>query len=128
MITVKFYTLLFSIMMVESHGNENAIGDNGAALGCMQIHMCVIDDVNRIYKTNYRSQDRLVTKKSFMIAKKYLKYWGDQYEKDTGKKPNAEIYARIWNGGPIGYKKTATESYWEKVRKEILINSLSDDA
>ena len=128
MITVKFYTLLFSIMMVESHGNENAIGDNGSALGCMQIHMCVIDDVNRIYKTSYRSQDRLLTKKSFDIAKKYLKFWGGQYEKETGNKPNAEIYARIWNGGPIGYKKTATESYWVKVRKEILINSLSDDA
>ena len=128
MITVKLYTLLFSIMMVESDGNPNAIGDNGEAWGCMQIHMCVIQDVNRIYKNNYKSQDRFVTRTSFDIASKYLKFWGRQYEKDTGKKPNAEVYARIWNGGPIGYKKSSTLKYWVKVQKEILENTLSDDA
>lgn len=128
MITVKFYTLLFSIMMVESDGNPNVTGDNGDAWGCMQIHMCVIEDVNRIYNTNYKSHDRLVTRTSFDIAAKYLRFWGKQYEKETGNKPNAEIYARIWNGGPLGYRKDSTVAYWDKVRKEILDNTLSEDA
>jgi len=32
----------------------------------------------------------------------------------------AEDIARIHNGGPNGYKKTATDQYWVKVRAEIL--------
>jgi hypothetical protein len=30
-----------------------------------------------------------------------------------------EVLARIHNGGPKGYKKTATVKYWNKVKKEL---------
>ena len=33
-------------------------------------------------------------------------------EKETGKKPTDEVLARIWNGGPRGWKKKSTRKYW----------------
>ena len=36
-------------------------------------------------------------------------------EKCLGEHPTAEEIARIHNGGPNGYKKEATEKYWDKV-------------
>ena len=41
--------LITSLVQVESRGNSNAIGDNGKAIGCLQIHKGVVEDVNRIY-------------------------------------------------------------------------------
>ena len=34
-------------------------------------------------------------------------------------KPTYEVYARIWNGGPDGWKKRSTLKYWKKVKKEL---------
>lgn len=53
------------------------------------------------------------------IALLYLTYWGHHYKEVTGKCPTAETYARIWNGGPDGWKKRSTVKYWKKVKKEI---------
>jgi hypothetical protein len=30
-----------------------------------------------------------------------------------------EDAARIWNGGPNGWKKKATDSYWQKVARAL---------
>ncbi|KAJ8037319.1 Lysozyme 1 [Holothuria leucospilota] len=34
-----------------------------------------------------------------------------------GHQPTCEDFARIHNGGPNGYKKSATDGYWSKVKK-----------
>ena len=31
----------------------------------------------------------------------------------------AETYARIWNGGPDGWRKPTTAAYWRKVRVKL---------
>ena len=36
-----------------------------------------------------------------------------------GRTPTNEDLARIHNGGPNGYKKTATDGYWKKVKNKI---------
>ena len=36
-----------------------------------------------------------------------------------GHAPTDEDLARIHNGGPNGYKKSATLGYWEKVKKYL---------
>jgi hypothetical protein len=38
---------------------------------------------------------------------------------ETGKQPTDEVFARMHNGGPTGYKKSATIEYWQKVKKEL---------
>lgn len=124
---ITLLELLCAIMSVETGGEPNpdeAIGDNGHAVGCMQIHMCVIEDVNRIYKTKYVSDDRYDRSMSLSIASRYLTYWGEHYTKTTGQKATTEVLARIWNGGPYGYKMQATLKYYKKVLDAIDAQSL----
>ena len=109
--------LIAVLMMIESGGNPNEIGDNGKAVGILQIHKIVIDDVNRIYGTDYRYDDRTDVKHSDSICRLYLAYWGDKYEQEMDMKPSLETYARIWNGGPRGWNKKSTIKYWNKVKE-----------
>lgn len=111
--------LIKALIMVESSGNVNAIGDGGAAVGCLQIHKCVIDDVNRIYHEDFRYEDRLDRDKSIRICELYLSHWGTHYSKTTGKDVTLEVLARIWSGGPRGYEKNGTIGYWKKVQKAM---------
>ena len=37
-----------------------------------------------------------------------------------GRYATAEDIARIHNGGPNGYKKDATDSYWNKVKSKLI--------
>ncbi len=110
-------TILIPLLIqVESSGDPNAIGDGGRAVGCLQIHPVVVEDVNRIYQTKYTEKDRLNKAKSMSICRLYLKYYGTRYQLKTGKKATMEALARIWNGGPDGWKKQSTVKYWKKVK------------
>jgi hypothetical protein len=40
-------------------------------------------------------------------------------QKRLGRSPTYEDIARIHNGGPSGHKKSATDGYWLKVKKEL---------
>ncbi len=113
-------TLLIPLLIqVESGGRADAVGDNGKAVGILQIHPIVVEDVNRIYQTKYTPADRLNKAKSMNICRLYLKYYGTRYQLKTGKKATLETLCRIWNGGPDGWKKQATIQYWKKVQKAM---------
>ena len=111
--------LLPVLIQIESSNNPDAVGDGGDGVGLLQIHKCVVDDVNKFYKTNYDYSDRKDPIKSKSMFRLYARYWAVHYEKSTGQKATLEVIARIWNGGPDGWKKKATDTYWEKV-KELL--------
>lgn len=111
--------LIQALIQVESEGNGLAIGDKGKAFGCLQLWNTYIQDVNRIYKTSFRHKDAFNRRTAIEITKKYLRFYAKEYTKETGKLPNDEVFARIHNGGPIGYKKSATLEYWQKVKKEL---------
>lgn len=109
------------LIIIESSGDINAIGDHhmkDKAYGILQIRQPYLDDVNRIANTKYTIED---VYKSETISKwatlTYLRHYGNHYEKVTGKKATPEIYARIHNGGPNGWKKSSTKEYWNKVNK-----------
>ena len=104
---------------VESNNDPKAVGDNGKALGILQIWKTYIDDVNRIYKTSYKHSDALNPELAKEITKKYLAFYGKLYEKRTGKPITYEILAKIHNGGPAGYKNPNTNKYWTKVQAYI---------
>ena len=122
MVTEK---LLDALAEVESNNNPNKVGKLGE-LGILQIRECVIQDVNRIYKTNYVLEDAKDDTKSREICKKYLQYWGEKYERKTGLKADNKILSKIWNGGPNGpFKKTtyiiaSLDRYWEKVQQHLI--------
>ena len=112
---------LFTIICaVESGHNPAAVGDFGQSVGIAQIQSCVIEDVNQFvgYKKYYLA-DRTDPDKSREIFVLYLNRWGRNYTKNTGKQPTLEVYSRMWNGGPKGYRKRATDPYWKKVRSRI---------
>ena len=111
--------LIEALEQVESNGDVLAIGDYGKAYGCLQIWNIVIQDVNRISKSNFKHKDAFNRDKAFKIAEIYLNYWGKVYERKTGKKVTNEVYARLFNGGPSGYKKKSTIKYWKKVKEKL---------
>tara|TARA_Y100000004_G_scaffold196755_1_gene267923 strand:+ start:4944 stop:5294 length:351 start_codon:yes stop_codon:yes gene_type:complete len=113
---MNWMALIYALITVESSGNDTAVGDYGKSIGCLQIQKGVIEDVNKIYGTKYTEMDRYYRWQSVEMCKFYLTYWGFVYERNTGKEASYEVLARIWNGGPYGYKKESTKVYWEKVK------------
>jgi len=111
--------VILCLIMVESGGNNAAVGDSGRALGCLQIHAGVVYDVNRIYGTSFKHEDAKDRQKSVQICQLYLRHYCHDYERRTKKPATPEIAARIWNGGPIGFRKSATDKYWALVKEAM---------
>ena len=107
-----------AIVRVESGGNSRAWNKATDAVGVAQIRKTAVDDCNRIvgYK-RFSYDDRWSRRASRRMFDIYLNHWARQYERLTGRPATAEIRARIWNGGPDGWKVGETKEYWERVRK-----------
>jgi len=103
--------LITALMIVESAGNDQAIGDNGRAIGPLQIHRGVVLDVNRITGSHYKHSEMTNRVAARAVCEAYLRHYG--------KGKTTEQQARIWNGGPTGDRKSATEAYWAKVKKHL---------
>lgn len=105
-------SLLAALILVESGGNPNAVGDHGRSIGVLQISRTVVRDVNQHTGSHYRwPADCYNHETSIAICSVYL----DLYAK--GK--SLEAQARVWNGGPSGDKRASTVGYWQRVRKEL---------
>lgn len=105
----RYQTLLPAIEQVESGGRADAVGDGGKAVGILQIHPIMVEDVNRIIgDTKYTLADRLDPAKS----RDMFRIYSEHYSK--GK--SDEVLARRWNGGTRGERKSATLAYWSKVK------------
>lgn len=104
-------TLISALIAVESGGRDLAIGDFGAAIGPLQIHQSVVFDVNRISRTHFTHQEMTNRAIAVQVARVYLNHYA--------KGRTDEEAARIWNGGPLGYKKSATIPYWKKVKNQM---------
>ena len=105
------------MIAVESGGNDAAIGDHGRARGALQIHRSVVADVNRIAGTHYRWEDMHRRDVAVYVAGVYLAHYVT--EERLGHKPTAADAARIWTGGPDGWKEPATKRYWRRVQQKL---------
>ena len=103
--------LISALIIVESSGNDLAIGDNGRALGPLQIHRAVVLDVNRITGSHYRWESMTNRVQARAVCAAYLTHYG--------RGATTEQLARRWNGGPTGDRKTATVAYWRRIQKVI---------
>jgi hypothetical protein len=113
--------LIAALITVESSGNDQAVGDKHLrqkAYGCLQIRQPVCDDINRRYGTSYKAEDCLGNRK---LSIEFCKLYIDMYAKSSrlGRTPTDEDKARIWNGGPNGWRRPSTEGYWKKVHKAL---------
>lgn len=113
--------LLFVIAMVESGGDPTPPdGDGGLAFGMYQIHSGYVEDVNRVYGTTYTHEDARNKETAELIVVRYLRYWANRYELNTGKVATAEDYFRLHNGGCHFWKKEhKTDGYWKKCQNVI---------
>lgn len=119
---MNFRTLMLALAIVESGNDPNAVGDNGKALGLLQIHKGVVEDVNKHSSLHYEHEDMMRKIPSEVACIVYLTHYGEAYRNREEEEPTYEVYARIWNGGYAGLfsNKGKTDVYWEKVRKELL--------
>ena len=109
--------LIDALVKVESNGNPRAVGDNGKALGILQIWAVVVQDVNEVSRVKYTHADAFDPAKARAICRAYLARYATA--KRLGREPTDEDYARIWNGGPNGHNKPSTLKYWHKVAKVL---------
>jgi len=105
------------MIQVESSGNDNAIGDNGKAYGCLQLHAAYVQDAAEYAGKDWVHEDAFDRATAIEITKAYMARYA--IEKRLGHKATAEDIARIHNGGLNGFKKQATEKYWVKVKAEL---------
>ena len=103
--------LITALIAVESSGNDLAIGDNGRAVGPLQIHRAVVLDVNRFTRSHYRWESMTNRAQARAVCEAYLTHYG--------RGATTEQLARRWNGGPTGDKKAVTLGYWRRVQKAI---------
>jgi len=97
---------------VETNGRVGAIrGDKGAALGPYQIHRVYWKD-SRV-KGNYSQCANLAYSRK--VATAYLK----RYAPKSWASGNCQVLARVHNGGPRGYRKSATLKYWRKIQEAM---------
>ena len=111
--------LLDAIEAVETGGEsdpDNAVGDNGRAVGAYQLHHCYIEDVGRGWNggDDFDDDDRLNKEKSRIMVRRYLSHYATY--RRLNRYPTFEDMARIHNGGPNGWKKESTKKYWEKIK------------
>ena len=114
---MNWYLLINALIILESGGDWSAVGDNGNAHGGLQIWQCVVTDVNRIKGSEFTLKEMHDESKARYVCFAYLMYYGKRYERITGKEPTSEVLARIWNGGPNGFKKPCTERYAKRFRE-----------
>ena len=102
-------------MAIESNGNAKAIGDRGAAIGSLQIRREVVRDVNKHFGTRYAHSQMTNKTVAIFVFNAYL--WIYATPSKLGREVTDGDRARIWNGGPQGWRRRATLGYWNKVRK-----------
>jgi len=107
---------LDALAQVESSGKDDAVGDNGKAIGRMQIwEIYWKDAMAKCPKIGGSYQDCTTKTYAERIVVAYLL----RYAPNAVASKDWQTLARIHNGGPKGATKAATRGYWVKVRKAL---------
>lgn len=106
--------VLAAIRVVESNNDPSAVGDNGKAIGVYQIWKpyWIDSGIPGEWKDCF---DPVYANR---VVRAYMKRYAT--EKRLGRPVTQQDVARIHNGGPNGYRKTATLKYWHKVQRVLL--------
>ena len=115
--------LLAALIAVESSGDPDAIGDNGLAYGCLQLHAAYVQDAAQFAGETWTHEDAFTPALARKIVRAYMARYAT--EKRLGREPTYSDVARIHNGGPLGFRKSVTDGYWLKVKKELAKRGIS---
>ena len=121
---MTFLNALFIAILIhlESSGNDYAVGDEGNALGCLQIWPCVVRDYNSWTGENLGDDECFDREHSTHICYTYLGHYGKAAERELSGSISLREMAMIWNGGPDGYKghKPSAVAYGHRFVKEYI--------
>lgn len=107
---------LDAIAQVESAGCNNIVGDNGKAIGRMQIWEMYWGDALYYCPELGGEYSDCKTK---LYAERVTVAYLLRFNRKAVEAKDWQTLARIHNGGPKGHTKEATKKYWVKVRKEL---------
>lgn len=120
--TVNFSQFAAALAKVESNNQPKAIGDNGRAIGILQIQSKCFQDATKYdkelakfqYKDCFNSQ----------VANRVLYSYCARYEPRALQNGDWETLARLWNGGcgwrsKKGMVKNRLDIYWQKVSSNL---------
>jgi hypothetical protein len=112
--TISLEQVIDALVEVESGGDPCAVGDDGKALGLLQIWEITVDDVNRIlgYEA-YTYADRCSPAKSRAMCRIILLHYC------AG--GTAEDMARRWVGGTKYQDTAGADEYWLKVEAALCL-------
>lgn len=110
--------LVSALIAVESAGNDKAVDPSGRCWGCLQLTSSYIQDVNRIYRTNFSPADAFSRQKSIIIYRLYMRKYATPAR--IGGPVTVQDIARIHHGGPRGWCDPGTLRYWDKVKKQTV--------
>ncbi len=105
---------LASLAFVESGGEKDpnhCVGDGGRSLGKYQISKECFSDAVTFDKT---IKDKYEYCTNPEVSERVVKAYLTRYAKEFITKNDYQAVARIWNGGPKGYKKQSTVLYGKK--------------
>jgi hypothetical protein len=113
---VEHRAFLDALAQVESGGKDDAVGDNGNAIGRMQVW--------QIYHTDAVAHAPAIGGeyadcKGKAYAERVVIAYLHRYAKQALADKNYAKLSRIHNGGPRGHTKRATLKYWRKVEKAL---------
>lgn len=108
--------LILALFLVEGGGNLHPPDGRYGEVGPLQIRPCVIEDLRR-WGYAYTLEDARDFEKAKQICRIYLTHYATRAR--LGREPTPQDMARIWNGGPDGWRERATLPYWQKVRWEL---------
>jgi hypothetical protein len=109
--------LVYAIGVVESGWDLDAVGDGGKAIGPLQIHRAAVEDVNGNHHTSWTHAGCRHPLQAASIFESYMSIYARPER--LGRPVTDEDRARIWNGGPNGWRKDSTRGYWAKVKVEL---------
>lgn len=112
---VPLYVIL-ALIAVESGGNDRAVG-RAHERGCLQIKQVVVDDCNRFTGLGFVWDDAWDRERSIRMFRIYVYHYATRER--LGREPTIQDAVRIWNGGPDGWRESATLAHWKKVRAQI---------
>jgi hypothetical protein len=104
--------LLEAIRIVESNNNPDAVGDSGNAIGVYQIWEDYHADASVGGNLGGEYLDCYDPVYAEKVVVEYMKRYATKRRLGT---VTPEKVARIHNGGPNGWKISATDKYWDKV-------------
>lgn len=116
--TIK--SVIDTLAKVESDGRTKVIGDNGQAVGLLQIHPIMVDECNRLAGSKkFTLADRFNAKKSRYMATIYLSHQINRYKRLEGVYPDELLLANSWNMGSIFAKQNLKYRVRYRTKKEI---------